>query len=158
MDWKERVEMVEKKMRELSMPSSPDLFGKEYKFPEASTGIKTEDLGNWLMKLSSWKGYTIRLLARADIERIIIDESVDIAVAKSLSAELKAGKKVTKDAVLGAMILDEKFRELRTRLIEKKAECASLKMVIDIYSTQLDAISREISRRGQELQVMGKNL
>ena len=158
--WNYRIGItnVNNKLSSIPMPASPKSLGKEYQFPEIAD-ISSPELGEWLMKLSAWKGYVLKLLSKAEIERIVIDESYDTIIAKGYAAADKAGKKVTKDIVLGSSISEnEGFRELRIKLIEKKAEVEALKRIIDIYSTQLDAISREISRRGQEINAIGKTL
>lgn len=158
-NWKIGITNVTMKLNVISTPSMPNSFGSEYKFPDLSENIGSQELGNWLMKLASWKSYALKLLAKVEIERIIADESYDTVIAKGLAVADRAGRKVTKDVVAGNSLMEvEGFRDLRTKLIEKKAESESLKKIIDIYSTQLDAISREISRRSMDMKGIGQGL
>ena len=158
-NYKIGINNIKMRMKNLSMPSMPKSFANEYEFPDTIENISSEVLGNWMMKLASWKAYTIKLLAEADIERIIIDENFDSAVAKQLAVVDRAGKKVTKETVIGSLLSElEGFKDLKIKLIEKKAECETLKRVIEIYTTQSEAISREISRRGQMMQSIGKSI
>jgi hypothetical protein len=51
------------------------------------------------------------------------------------------------------IIEDSDFKNVRERLIIKDAEVDSLKQVVEIYSFQVDVISREISRRSLDVKM-----
>ncbi len=157
-NWKIGISNVNMKLSLLSSPAIPKSFGQEYQFPEISN-ISSQELGDWLMKLSAWKGYALKLLSKSEVERIILDESYDAGIAKCAAEIDKNGKKVTKDVIVGNAITKvDGFREIKIKLIEKKAEVEGLKRIIDIYSAQLDALSRELSRRGQDIKTIGQGL
>jgi hypothetical protein len=152
------IQNVIKRVGELSRPSAPKSFGDKYDFPSTSD-IVSQELGNWLMKLSSWKSYALKILALSDLKRIIIDDSYDSMISKKYYELTKTDGKVTKDYVIGCLLSeDENFKKLKIGLVEQKAEVETLKHIIDIYTVQLDAISREISRRGQEIKSIGQGL
>jgi hypothetical protein len=62
--------------------------------------------------------------------------------------------KLTKDLALGHVLLDQENAKLRLDYITKEAQVVALKRILEIYTSQFDAISREISRRGIESRII----
>ena len=147
------------KAKTFSLPQKPQTFGKDYDFPEDITGISSMSLGQWLFKLAAWKGYALRVLALSETESVVMEATYDTTIAKNLS-ELEIDKKLhTKEALIGKIISsNEQIKNLRIKLIEKKGEVVSLKRIVELYTMQLDVISREISRRDQDIRLMQKGV
>jgi hypothetical protein len=147
-NYQEGINRVNAEVKKFSLPVQPKTFGKEYAFPEDVTNVTSAELGNWLMKLASWRGYTLKLIAQADTEFSIMEETFNTMVAKELSKE--TDKRVTKDMAIGKVLAIEGMGQLKVQLIEKKAYVDSLKTVCEIYTVQFECVSREISRRNIE--------
>lgn len=149
------LEEIKNELKQFSLPSKPRTFGSDYYFPEEIDKISSPDLGNWMFKLAAWKGYALKLLAMAEIERSWQKSKHDNKIAKRVAQDSIDNKRVTKEYALGQLILtDQEFRTVREQLINKEAEVGGLKQVVEIYTVQLEIISREISRRSLELKLM----
>jgi hypothetical protein len=136
-------------------PNKPSTFGKPYTFPEDIAGVGSTDLGKWLFKLAGWKGYTVKLLAVADSVNYVMNEVLEAKITMKM-ATFVSDKKMVKDALRGKIIgEDAELKELKCRSIEKTGEVMMLKRLLEMYSSQLDIVSREISRRDQELKKFG---
>ena len=153
------IEEARKKLGTFSLPAKPKTFGEAYLFPEEIINLSSADLGNWMFKLAAWKGYAIRLLADSEIDRAGYKAKHDNRVAKKIAEASSEGLKATKDGALGSLIIgDEEFRSIRERLIIKDAEVESLKQVVEIYSMQVDVVSREISRRALDIKMTQRGI
>ena len=132
-------------------PTKPSTFGKPYTFPEDVAGLGSTDLGRWLFKLAGWKGYTIKMLAVADSVNYVMNEVLEAKITMKMATYV-SDKKLVKDALRGKIIgEDTELKELKCKCIEKTGEVMMLKRLLDMYSSQLDIISREISRRSIEM-------
>ena len=131
-----------------SLPSKPASFGSEYEFPDDMDHVQSLTLGSWLMKLAAWRGYTLRLLASAEMELTIMEDVLASKVSKEIAANLPV--KVTKDQALGTVIKQPENATIKSDLILKQGQVVALKRILEIYTTQFEAISREISRRSIE--------
>ena len=134
------------------LPLKPKSFGKEYEFPEEVSNIPSLQLGNWLLKLAAWRGYTIRIVARIEMEYTIMDETFNAKVTKQLAQT--SDKRITKEQAVGKVLSDPEDTKLKVKVIEKHGQLVALKRILEIYTTQFEAISREISRRGIESRAM----
>ena len=141
-----------------SLPLRPKTFGADYQFPEDSDKLASADLGTWMFKLAAWKGYALRMLADVEIEKSWLKNQHDNKISQKIA--LDSGKyKVTKDFALGSLILnDESFKKIRTNLTIKETELNGLRQVIDIYTMQIEVVSREISRRSLDLKLMQRGI
>ena len=149
-NWKVGIDKIQSKINTFSLPAKPSTFGQEYQFPEDIVNLTSNGLGQWLFKLAGWKGYALRLLSVIEMNGSILDDSYDTAIAKKIS--LSDGKRITKDLALGLGVSEDAgFRHLRIKLIESKAEISAIKRLVELYTMQLDTISREISRRAIEV-------
>jgi hypothetical protein len=149
-------------LSQLSVPSKPISFGKEYMFPEELDKLSSPELGNWLSKLAAWEGYSMRLLTRSEIELTILEENFDIMFSKATAQEYDksiGSKSPTKDFILGRLLTtNAEASQIRDKLIKKKCETSAIKRVVEGYSIQLQAISREISRRALEIKSLQKGI
>lgn len=131
-----------------SLPSRPKSFGSEYEFPDNMDNLSSIILGSWLMKLAAWRGYTLRLLASAEMETTIIEDVIASKVSTEIAAALPL--KLTKDQAIGSVLKRSENATIKSELIVKQGHVVALKRILEIYTTQFEAISREISRRSIE--------
>lgn len=146
------IDVATNAMKSYPLPMKPKSFGKEYDFPEDIGNIPSMQLGNWLLKLAAWRGYTVRLLAQVEMEHTILDETFNAKVTKQLAGASE--KRVTKDQAVGKVLADLEDSQLKAKVIEKHGQLVGLKRILEIYTVQFEAVSREISRRGIEAKVM----
>jgi len=148
------IKNVISKIDKFSFPKKPTTFGDEYQFPEEISMITLNDLGKWLFKLAGWKGYSLRLLGISEIEESILDDTYSVSISKKMS-EIESDKRIVKEMMIGKIISEnEPIKNLKIKLIEKSAEVLGLKRLVELYSIQLEVISREISRRQLDLKQM----
>lgn len=146
-------------MEKMAWPKKPKDFGFEYEFPNDFSALSSDELAHWLSQLAEWEGYAMRLLAESEVQLNILEESFECIIAKqTVDSSEEAGKKVTKDYVLGVVLKIEGYSNIKKRIISKKSEVLSLKRLVDLYSLQFSAISREISRRSMEVKSIQKGL
>jgi hypothetical protein len=148
------IEEARNKLSTFSLPAKPQSFGEQYIFPESVDKVSSNDLGSWMFKLAAWKGYAIKMMADVEIDRAGYKAKHDNKLAQKIAQGTMEGLKITKDSALGALIIaDEEFKEVRRRLTIKEAEVDSLKQVVEIYSMQIEVVSREISRRALDIKL-----
>ena len=158
-DWSIISKDVQGKIVQYSLPKKPGKFGEEYLFPEDIPTLESIEIGRWLSKLAAWKGYALRMLANAEMDLSIIKGMNGIAVSQFTAENTdNSEKKTTKDYLLGKALDNPNFKKLRADLLKKEAEVAALQRIVELYSIQIDAISREISRRSLEIKGMQKGL
>jgi len=139
---------IKQRLSKFSLPSKPGSFGSEYQFPEEISKVPSAELGNWMFRLAAWKGYALRMLSDLEVEKSVLKSTHDNKTSKRIVQESIDNRKVTKDYALGKLILeDDNFKKIRELLIIKEAEALGLNQIIEIYTMQLDTLSREISRR-----------
>jgi predicted HTH domain antitoxin len=153
------VKNIETRLKTFPLPTKPSTFGKEYTFPEDVSNLASQDLGKWLFKLGGWKGYTISTLAREGSEYSVLEQCFNAKIAMKMNKAVSADKKLVKEALIGKIIdEDEELKSLKSKLIEKKGSVTMLEHIIDLYSMQLDVVSREITRRSIEIKSIQKGL
>jgi hypothetical protein len=138
----------------MSLPVQPSSFGQEYQFPEDVADLPSITLGGWLLKLAGWRGYVIRLLSEAEMEEVVMEEFLNTKIAIEIAKGTE--KKITKDQALGKVVATPEGASVKMRLITKSGQVISLKRVLEIYTTQFEAVSREISRRGIESRIVSQ--
>ena len=135
------------RIRKFPLPVQGLNWGEEYSFPTLGS-IPDLELSNWLSKLADWSGYALKMLIQAGIELDVLENVFDSKVAKATVKFFGLDKKPTKDYILGKILTDDaEAIEIRARYIAKHAEVEALRRLADLYALQLNAVSREISRR-----------
>jgi hypothetical protein len=152
------LEKLNKKYDDLvgtfSVPNKPSTFGKAYNFPEDVANVSSMDLGKWLFRLAGWKGYVIKMLSTAESVSYIMNEVLESKATMKM-AQYASDKRIVKEVLRGKVIgEDPELKELKCKCIEKNGEIMMLKRLLEMYSSQLDVISREISRRSLEIKLM----
>ncbi len=152
------MEKIEKRLFSYSLPNKPTSFGVDYDFPEDITNITTHELGKWMFKLAAWKGYALRMAALAESEARLVEDSFEVLLAK-ISSEIQVEKRINKEILNGkALAKDANLQKLKIRKMETSSESIALRRVLEIYTMQIEIISREISRRALDLKIQEKGL
>lgn len=150
------MEKIDNQLMSYSLPNKPTTFGHDYDFPEDVNKITSQDLGRWMFKLASWKGYSLRMAALAESEAALVEDAYDVLLAKAVS-EIVAEKRVNKEILNGkALGSNPDLQKLKIRSMETTAEVIALKRVLEIYTMQIEIVSREISRRALDLKIQEK--
>jgi hypothetical protein len=153
------IEEIREGLKKFSLPQKPKSFGEEYHFPETIEMVSSVELGSWMFKLAAWKGYALRMLANAEIERTFLRGKNENKLAQKIAENSEGNKKMTKDHALGVLIKEDvDFKDARGRLIKKEAEVDSIKQIIEIYAMQIEVVSREISRRALDVKLIQKGI
>ena len=153
------IEKIKQGLEKFSLPSRPKTFGEEYQFPEDIDKLASPDLGAWMFKLAAWKGYSLRMLAIAEVERSWLKSQHDNRVSKRIAQDSDDKRRITKDHALGQLILsDSDFKQIKEKLIIKDTELEGLRQILEIYTMQIEVISREISRRALDVKLMSRGI
>jgi len=125
-----------------------------YEFPLNADNLSDEVLDTWLVKLGAWRGYAINKIAENEGEVGLLSEGYDLMIlSKIADLEATSTKKLLKDSLKGMVLNDNPdLLNLAKRIIILKAELKVLKGRLSLYDTHFEAISRVITRRGQERQ------
>ena len=125
-----------------------------YEFPLNADNLSDEVLDTWLVKLGAWRGYAINKIAENEGEIGLLSEGYDLMIlSKIADLEATSTKKLLKDSLKGMVLNDNPdLLNLAKRIIILKAELKVLKGRLSLYDTHFEAISRVITRRGQERQ------
>jgi hypothetical protein len=151
----ESIKRIEEKQKVFSLPKQPKTFGSEYFFPEDMQVLDSDQLGQWISRLSAWRGFVLRDLAKVESEAIMLEDSYDLAISRKLG-EFEDPKKMSKDMIIGKVLNDPanaELKNLKHLAMEKRAEVNSLKRIVEIYTIQNEAVSREITRRSIEYKI-----
>lgn len=143
----------------LPWPEKPKDYGTEYEFPADISGLSGGALGKFQGRLAGWEGYATRLLALADIDLSLLQTSFDIALNEKM-AELQGNgtKRSLKDTLRAeALTKEPKLKQAAYGLAEKRALVAALKAQKSIYEMQRQAVSREQTRRSDEMRARMRN-
>ena len=144
------MEKIEKKLESYSLPNKPTTFGNDYDFPEDVNKVTSHDLGKWMFKLASWKGYSLRMASLAESEARLVEDAFDVLLSKAVS-EVETDKRINKEILNGkALAANPALQQLKIRAMESSAEVIALKRVLEIYTMQIEIVSREITRRDIE--------
>jgi len=134
-------------------PSIP-LDGDSYEFPNNADNLSDEQLDSWLMFFGAWRGYVINQIAQRDGEVSLLGEGFDLMMSsKSADLEAVATKRLLKESLRGTILNENSdLLNLSKKIMVLKAELKVLKGRLSLYDVQFEAISRVITRRGQERQ------
>ena len=134
------------------IPKAIEGMDREDIFPSTNS-LGDKELGSLLFKYGALKGYIMWLLFQVEVEynnvhhaRIILQgEEVYKLEVDSEKKRLKEGLEAV--AIMGNDILNK----LRKKEIQLEAKVSGYRTLLDIYSSHWDTISREISRRSDEI-------
>lgn len=137
----------------LPWPRKPVDYASEYEFPADIANLTGGALGKLQGRLAGWEGYTARLLALADVDLELLQASYSIALGQKM-AELQAnnGKGKLRDILKAeALAAVPELLKATYAIAEKGVLVAALRAQKSIYETQRQALSREQTRRSDEM-------
>lgn len=143
----------------LPMPARPKDYGLEYDFPADPTSLNSTALGQLQARLAGWHGYAIRLLALAEADHDLLANRFDIALGRKmyLLTERPGEKRQLKDLLRAAALAEEPLLETAAnKLAEMSAYMKVLKAQVSIFEAQAKTLSREQSRRSDEIRMRGQ--
>lgn len=143
----------------LPWPEKPKDYSSEYEFPADISGMTGGALGKLQGRLAGWGTYADTLLAHADIDLSLLQISYDVALGEKMAELQGNGSKYKLKDTLKAQALKEvpELKRATFVLAEKRALVKALKAQKGIYETQRQALSREQSRRSDEMRARMRN-
>ena len=149
---------LREKISKFPLPQKPVTFGQSYVFPEDATVLTSPQLGNWMFKLAGWKGYALHQLAFVEMESSVM-EDVYTAKMEMAMSQVQSEKKLVKETLRGQVLSSNKeISELKARCMEKVGTLVALKRIVELYTIQLEIVSRELTRRTYDLKLMQKGI
>jgi hypothetical protein len=138
----------------LPWPAKPKNYGEEYSFPSDPTTLTSTAVGELYARLSYWHGYAVRLLAVADMSADMLQGRFDLALNLKMAQLEEEGGRGLKDILRArAIASDPTLQAAAYALIEKAAYAKMLKAQASIYDQQAKAVSRELSRRSDDIRI-----
>ncbi len=137
----------------LPWPKKPEGYGSEYTFPADISTMSGAALGKLQGHLAGWGTYADSLIARVDINMSLLQVSYDVALGEKMVELDENGSKGKLKDILKAQALNAvpELKRATFVLAEKKALVRALKAQKGIYETQRQTLSREQSRRSDEM-------
>ena len=137
----------------LPWPKKPTDYGTEYEFPSDSSKLTGAALGKFQSRLAGWEGYAGSLIAMADIDLALFQTSYGIALTEKMVDLQNNGSKSKLKDMLRAEALSAvpALKRAAFAIAERKALVSALKAQKGIYEIQRQSISREQSRRSDEM-------
>jgi len=135
----------------LPLPKRPAGYAEEYEWPEDVTALTSIQLGQLMGRLSGWQGYGSRLLGMAALDLHAFETIYELLLGRAM-ARLASEKRQVKE-VLRAVAVDSDpvLTKLTRALVTKRAVVEALQAQIEIYKAHYFALSREQSRRTDDI-------
>jgi hypothetical protein len=140
--------------QKLPMPAKPKEWVREYEFPEDPSMLTGMELGQLMLRLSASYGYVLRLLGVLDAELVAVDAEYEVRVMTyGIKAREELGR-VNREMVEAHVVYAHaELRGLRKRRVELRTVRAMLDTCAKIYLFHHQALSREQSRRAEEIRM-----
>lgn len=142
-------EKMEKKR--LPLPKRPRGKNPEFAFPDDPDTLSSNELGQLMMRMTSFFGYAQRLFGLADSEFALVDIEYKVKInAAGIAVREKLGR-VAADVVEAAVLNEsEDIGPLYERRLKLMTIRSQLESRLKIYEKLYQALSRELSRREME--------
>jgi hypothetical protein len=151
---KDPVAVLLSEIREAGVPIPKAIEGmdKEDIFPSTNS-LTDKELGGLLFKYGALKGYIMWLLFTAEIEYNNVHKAFTILHGEAIhKLEVESEKKRLKEGLEAIAIRsDEDLKKLYKRDMKLENKVKGYRYLLDIYSSHWDTVSREITRRGDEI-------
>lgn len=135
----------------LPLPKKPSGFGGEYEFPPDPTRLSGLELAALMGRLTAWRGYLMRVLGLLDVKLVAFETIYEILLGAAMS-QVQGEKREVKEILKAKAITgDPSLRGMTQRITELKAQRGLLKMQDEIYGIHVAALSREQSRRSDDI-------
>lgn len=130
------------------IPGHPSGEFHEFSFPGKTSDMTLADLGDWGLKIAGWESYWLSVSALLEGEFVEIKEAFEIGIFRY--AEEKMSVKAVE---YNATQKDENMKKAKLKMIKLKSEIAVADKMVASFKILREALSREQSRRAQELAV-----
>lgn len=124
----------------------PKSYGEPVTFPEDIVGLTDDALGKLMMRLTAFRGYALYQLAVTDVQHAGAKALYDDQYRKVVSV-IDTEKKSQTLILQEALEADDTLQEAKELLDRLGAEVNMLERLQKIYEIQVNALSRELSRR-----------
>lgn len=143
----------------LPWPEKPKNYGSEYEFPADVATTSNPALAKLQAQLAGWEGYASRLLTLADLDLSLLETSYNVALGqKMLELQTNGSKGKLKDVLKAeALAAEPELMKATYVIAEKKAVVSALKAQRSIYAEQRQSLSREQTRRSDEMRARLRN-
>ena len=150
------IALEEARKQGVPIPKAIEGLDEDDIFPTAND-MDNQELGKLLFKYGALKGYAAWLAMTAKVEYKNTLHAREIMQGQEVNRlEKESEKKRLKDSLFAEAIEDnEKLRKIVKMEIELEAKVLMYERLFDIYSSHWDTISREISRRADEMKYGG---
>ena len=149
--WREAVEeaRAEVAKKGFPIPKPPEGMSKAYSFPMDVDGLSDPALGKLMLQLTSWHSYTLVQLGWADAEHSALEAIFEMVVGDRVVKAMKELDKKADKASLRASVIsaDENLRTVFKNLVKLEARVRHYQALADLYISQFNGLSRELSRR-----------
>lgn len=134
------------------IPKAIDGMEKEDIFPSTNS-LGDKELGGLLFKYGALKGYIMWLLFQMEVEYNNVHNARIILQGEEVhKLEIDSEKKRLKEGLEAVAIMNNDIlNKLRKKEIQLEAKVSGFRTLLNIYSSHWDTISREISRRSDEI-------
>jgi len=146
MDYEVMMDKIKDLVKKSSSPLRPDSFGKDYKFPEDLTTKTSGEIGALMSKLGAYRGYTARQMGISEVQRELYRDILKIRLPEFIG-KIEKAKGMTKTDVKEAAGSVPEAVEIRKRISETDKIFKLYFALTNIYTGQIEILSREISRR-----------
>jgi hypothetical protein len=90
---------------------------------------------------------------------VTVMEDVYTAKMEMAMSQVQSEKKLVKETLRGQVMTSNKeINELKARCMERAGMLAALKRIVELYTIQLEIVSRELTRRTYDLKLMQKGI
>lgn len=120
--------------------------------PADITMLTSEDLGEKFTVLTAWADYASSLLAVAQIEERSVQRKLDTLQNKMLVQKMGTAVKGERITLVKAQIaVDQDVLDLELEYEEKYTHRKLLEMMLSNYERDISLVSRELTRRSNDL-------
>ena len=117
----------------------------EYRFPDSIKDLSLEEIGEWTFKIEAWYSYCLSELGRYEGNLVALKDFYEIGIMK-YAEEKMTGKMIEYKACEA----DEKYKKAKDGITTLKGIVARLQRLCESYKSQIDVLSREMTRRQLE--------
>lgn len=148
MSWKSVIDEVEKQVESYAIPALSVLkpLGEKDVLPIDPSNLSGKELADRLFEYSGYVSFLDAELGRIESETVAIEEYLS-DVINAISFQTKLSKAKSRSQLIRS---DLDAQKGAVRLTELKALTARMQGLRDGFTVRMNAVSREITRRGQE--------
>ena len=138
----------------LPLPVMPKYESPEFNWPDDPSNLNNTQLGQMMLQMAGFYGYTQRLLGILESELTLVDAELKLKVnAASVPIRKELGR-LNNEVIEAAVISNnEEFTPLYKRKLELLSIRDQLQSRLLIYEKFYQALSREQSRRDTETRI-----